>query len=128
MRLKIDFVDGVLRAEIRERETAEETREIAEAIFAEREKHGALSILMPTRDSRPICKVEEYGLSKILERIAAIPGLRVASVAEDSGLHSAHQYIELLARQRGVAYRAFTREDEALAWLREHRGIGKSSG
>jgi hypothetical protein len=116
------MLGDVLRVDIRERETAEETREIAEKTFAEREKHGALAILMAVRSSRPIFKVEEYGLSGIFARLLAIPGLRLAVVAEDSALHSAHQYVELLARQREVPYRAFRDEKEALAWLQAPRG------
>lgn len=121
MHLQFEVLDEVLRVEIRERETADETREIAEKTFAERGKHGSLALLMVVRSSRPIFKVEEYGLSAILGRIAAVPGLRVAAVADDSALHSAHQYVEFLAKQKAVAYRAFTREKEALAWLRSPR-------
>jgi hypothetical protein len=121
MQLKFEMLDDVLRVEIRERETAQETREIAARTFAEREKHGVLALMMVTRDSRPIFKVEEYGLSGILARLAAIPGLRIASVAAESALHSSHQYIELIAGQRGVPYRAFTSEAQALAWLRSPR-------
>ena len=72
----------VLRVDIHGRETPEETREIAEKAFAERERRGAKALLMVIRGSRAIFKVEEYGLSQILQRIAAIPGLRVAAVAE----------------------------------------------
>ncbi len=121
MQLKFEVLHDVLRVEIRGRETAAETKEIADRTFAEREKRGVLALMMVMKDSRPIFKVEEYGLSGILGRIAAIPGLRIASVAADSALHSSHQYIELIARQRGVAYRAFTDEAEALAWLRSPR-------
>ena len=121
MQLTTSLLGDVLRVDIRQRQTAEETREIAETAFAERERAGVLGILLMTRDSRPIFKVEEYGLSAILERIAAIPGLRVAAVSDDSALHAAHEYIELIARQRGAAYRAFRKEADALAWLREPR-------
>jgi hypothetical protein len=48
-----------------------------------------------------------------------VPGLRLAAVTDDSGLHAAHEYIEVLALQRGVPYRAFTSEARALAWLRD---------
>lgn len=119
MRLDFTLRDGVLHAEIRGRETAEETRALADATFAEIERTGARAVLMRIRDSRTIFKVEQYGLTGILERIAAVPGLRIAAVAEDAALHSAHQYIEVLARQRNVAYRAFSREAEALDWLQK---------
>jgi hypothetical protein len=118
MDVRFELLSGVLRVEIRGRETPQETRELAERVFAEREKHESLAILMCVRESRPIFKVEDYGLSGILDRIRAIPGLRVAVVTDDSGLHAAHEYIEVLALQRGVPYRAFTSEAKALAWLR----------
>ena len=117
VQLGFERIGGVLRVDIRGRETAEQTRELAEAVFAERERQGVTAVLLRVRESRTIFKVEQYGLSGILERIAAIPGLRVAAVAEDAELHAAHQYIELLARQRAVAYRAFKSEADALAWL-----------
>ncbi len=119
MQVKFEGLPGVLRVEIRGRETAQQTRELAERIFAEREKHGALAILMCIRASRPIFKVEDYGLSGILDRLRAVPGLRVAAVTDDSGLHAAHEYIAVLALQRGVPYRAFTSEARALARLRD---------
>ncbi|HYD58688.1 MAG TPA: hypothetical protein VEB41_17420 [Burkholderiales bacterium] len=117
MEVSIQHADGIVRVEIRNRESADETRAVAEATFAEIERSGARAALMRIRDSRPIFKVESYGLSGILERIAAYDGLRVAVVADDAELHAAHQYVEVLARQRGVPYRAFRTEEEALAWL-----------
>ncbi len=121
MQLKFAVLNDVLRVEIRERETAAETREIAERTFAEREKLGLLAILLVVRDSRPIFKVEEYGLSAILERVRRVPGLRIASVSDDSALHSSHEYIEFLAKQRDTTYRAFVSEKDALVWLRAPR-------
>ena len=117
MELRFERIGGVLRVEVRGRETAAQTRELAEAVFAERERQGVTALLLRVRDSRTIFKVEQYGLSEILGRIAAIPGLRVAAVADDAELHAAHQYIELLAGQRAAAYRAFKSEADALAWL-----------
>ena len=77
-----------------------------------------VEVLISSKDSRPIFKVEEFGISGLFERALAIPGLRVAAATDDPGLHAAHEYVELLAAQRGVAFRAFTGEREALAWLR----------
>lgn len=121
MQLKFELLADVLRVEIRDREAAAETREAVEKTLAEREKHGALSLLIVVRNSRAIFKVEEYGLSQHLAVAAAIPGLRAATVTDDATLYTAHQYLELIARQRGVALRAFRTEAEALAWLRSPR-------
>lgn len=118
MRMKLELLGDVLRVDVRERETAEETREIAEAVLAERDKLGVLAILISSKDSRPIFKVEEFRISELFDRALAIPGLRVAAATDDRALHAAHEYVELLAAQRGVPFRAFTSEREALAWLR----------
>ncbi|HUG77524.1 MAG TPA: hypothetical protein VML57_08580 [Burkholderiales bacterium] len=71
---------------MRERETAEETRELAGAIFAERDKHCVLAILMWAKDSRPIFKV-----------VRAIPGLRIVVAAEDRGLQEALAWLRSAA-------------------------------
>lgn len=107
--------------EVRNRETVEETRELIQAMFAQREKHAVLAILIVVKDSRPIFKVDGYGLGEVLERVKAIPGLRIAGVAEDPGLRASQEYVTLLAQQRGAPMQRFATEDEALAWLRAPR-------
>jgi len=69
------------------------------------------------RESRAIFKVEDYGLSDYFKTMAAQPGARVALVGDSSESYAAHGYIELLARQRGLAVRAFRDEADALEWL-----------
>jgi hypothetical protein len=46
-----------------------------------------------------------------------VPEARVALVADSSEMHSAHQYIELLARQQNANVRAFRDEAPAREWL-----------
>ena len=110
MHLKFELLPGVLRVEVTERETAEETRQLIEGIFAERAKHGVLSVMVVTLKSRPIFKVEDYGLQAVIARVAAIPGLRIAGVATEPDLRSAHEYVTLLASQRGAPMRNFATE------------------
>ncbi|MBV8031582.1 MAG: hypothetical protein JO035_08745 [Betaproteobacteria bacterium] len=121
MKFTIEVVGDVLRAEVSERETADEARQFFEAIMAEREKTGALSILIMVRDSRPLYKVEDYQLSHWIERVKAIPGLRVAGVAHERDLKSAQDYVTLLASQRDAPMRNFPSEAQAISWLREPR-------
>ena len=121
MELKFDLLPGVLRMEMRRRESAEETREAIDRMFAEREKHGVLGILVVTRESRPLFKVEEYDLTSVFSRALAIPGLRIAGWTDDSATRAAHDYVTLLASQRKAPLRNFASEAEALAWLREPR-------
>jgi hypothetical protein len=118
MRVKVERVGAVLRVEVEERETAEEALELTERILAERERHGLQALLIVSRHSRPLFKLDDYGFSRVMERLRAVPGMRVALVAGDEALHAAHQYAVLRAAQRGVTCRAFLRERDALAWLR----------
>lgn len=121
MKLSIELAGDILEVDFSQRETPEETRDMIEAIFREVEAHRVVSVLIRGRDSRPIFKVEGYNLSEVLARIAAVPGLRLASVTADSDLRASHDYVTLLAAQRNVPMRVFDNEDDALDWLREPR-------
>lgn len=118
MKFKIEVQHDYLRVVMAGRHTAVENRAAARAILEALERHRLSKILVSIRQSRAIFKVEEYRLSDIFERFAAIPGLKVALVSDSQELYASHQYIELLASQRGLAYRAF-RDDErsAINWL-----------
>jgi hypothetical protein len=117
MRYAIDPREGYLRAELIERETPEETRTFGEAVHAAMREKRLPRVLVVVRASRPIFRVEEYQLSEFLTRFADIPGCRVALVSDSKELAAAHEYVELIAGQRGVPLRAFTDEASATQWL-----------
>lgn len=50
--------------------------------------------------------------------MAAIPGMKIALASDSRELAAAHEYMQLIAAQRGVAVRAFADEQAALEWLR----------
>jgi hypothetical protein len=118
LRSRITIEKDHLRAELTGRETAGETagflKEVAAALF----EHERSRVLVVVRESRAIFKVEDYGLSEYFKTMAGTPGARVALVGDSSESYAAHGYIELLARQRGLAVRAFRDEAAALEWLR----------
>ena len=109
--------EGYLRAEMLGRESAEQTREFVEAIVAALLSRETPRLLISLRDSRPVFKVEEWNLSGSLEKVAGLPALKVAFVADTRELRLSQEYIALLARQRGLAFQAFAQEKDALAWL-----------
>ena len=117
MRYRIDVREGYLRAEMIERETAQETRQFSDAVHAAMQENGVARLLVIVRSSLPIFRVEEYQLSQFFGRVAAIPGLRVALVSDSRELAAAHEYVELIAGQKGIALRAFQAEPPALEWL-----------
>jgi len=119
MHYTIAVVQGVLRAELFGRKTAEETQEFIAAVAAEALKTGVTRILVWVRNSRPIFRVEQYGLSEHFRKAAAnSAGYRLALLADADDVRSAHEYVETLARQAGVPLRTFRSEAAALDWLR----------
>jgi hypothetical protein len=117
MRFRIEAGPELLRVEIRGRETPEETIAIVEAILGERERHDLRRVLIIVRESRTIFRVEQYRLSEIFARLVTMPGIKVALVSDSAELYASHEYIELLARQKGLAVQSFKNEESATAWL-----------
>jgi triosephosphate isomerase len=114
---RIEPLGDVLRAELFRRETADETREFVAALTAKARQDGFTLILVSVRNSRPIFKVEQYGISAAFREMARAPAVSVALVGDSEELRSAHQYVELLARQQNANLRAFRDEGAALQWL-----------
>jgi hypothetical protein len=121
MRITIEKRAGYLKAEMLERDTAEETKQFVMAILAELQKGGTPRVLISTRQSRPLYKVESWDLSSALDQLMALKDrLRVAFVSDSRELALSQEYIEFLAKQRGLAFRTFAGEPAAIAWLTEN--------
>ena len=117
MNFRIEPLGDVLRAELYRRETVDETREFIAALAAKARQCGFTRVLISVRNSRPIFKVEQYGISEAFREMARSPAVSVALVGDSEELRSAHQYIALLARQQNVNLSAFRDEPAALQWL-----------
>ena len=117
MRYNIDLCDGYLRGEMIDRETAEETRAFVAALVSAVREYRVPKVMIVVRSSRPIFKVEEYRLSDTLKDIAAISGLKVALTSDTKELTASQEYIELIARQKGLQFRTFPSEKAAEDWL-----------
>jgi len=108
-----------LRAELAHREALEEMREFLRAVA--RNSARSPAILIRVRESKPLFHVERGGLVECLVQIAHAPRHRVALVADTADLQASHEYLELIARQRGVRVRSFRSETEALLWFKDQR-------
>lgn len=119
MQLTLAAATGYLRAELVGRRTAEETRLAHAEVIAACRRLRIYSVLAVVRGSVPIFKVEQYGLSATLQSLkAGGEPWRIALVSDTPELRAAHEYIATLARQRGIAARAFRQEAPAAHWLR----------
>ncbi|MGH8740256.1 MAG: hypothetical protein ACREUN_05055 [Burkholderiales bacterium] len=120
MQLRIVRETAYLRAELRGRETPEQMREALVAILAECRRQDLWTLLVSTRASRPLFRVQEFGLASFLDEMS--PASRVALVAGNQELRAADDYIATMARQRKRNVRAFRSEAAAARWLHGPEG------
>jgi len=116
MLCEITVEAGYLRVDLFNRQTAEETRDAFAAIAAEARKHACSQILISVHASRPIFKVEQYGLPDYFRELG-----RIALTGDSAELRISQQYIESLARQNGINVRSFPNEQAALHWFKDRR-------
>jgi hypothetical protein len=118
MHYKIELAHGFIRAELSERRTAEETQEFIKAVAAQTAQTGCARVLVSVRKSRPIYKINSYGITEYFRQAAANPDGRVALVSDSDDMRSSQQYIEMLGREQGAKVKAFRDESAAIEWLR----------
>ncbi len=117
MAYRIAVEQNFFRAELVDRETVKETKDFLRAVARHSARHS--SILIHVRASKPIFQVEHYGLIDDFKEIARTPSHQIALLADAVDLHASHEYIELIARQRGLNVRSFRSEAEALEWFKD---------
>ena len=123
MQYKIAMERGFLRADLLERETAEETRTFLRAVVLESVKHGCSRILVHVRSSKTLFTVERYGVLETFKKLASDPAHRIALLGDTVELGMSHDYVALLARQQGISLRNFQNESEAVEWVRDRRQL-----
>ncbi len=121
MQYKIAMESGFLRADLLERETAEETRRFLRAVVFESIRHGCSRVLVHVRSSKTLFTVERYGVLETFKRLASDPAHRIALVGDTVEMGMSHDYVALLARQQGITLRNFHNESQAIEWLSDRR-------
>src|ERR1700704_5798010 len=121
MHYRIGMERGFLRAELLERETAEETRRFFRAVVFESVRHGCSRVLVHVRSSKTLFTVERFGVLETFKKLAADPAHRIALLGDTVELGMSHDYVALLARQQGITLRNFKNESEAVEWVRDRR-------
>jgi len=115
---------GFLRAELLERETAEETRRFLRAVVFESARHACSRVLVHVRSSKTLFTVERFGVLETFKKIASDPAHRIALLGDTVELGMSHDYVALLARQQGITLRNFQHEQQAIEWVRDRRRPG----
>ena len=121
MQYRIAMERGFLRAELLERETAEETRRFFRAVVFESVRHGCSRVLVHVRSSKTLFTVERFGILETFKKLASDPAHRIALLGDTVELGMSHDYVVLLARQQGITLRNFKNESQAIEWVRDRR-------
>ena len=121
MEYKVSAEPAHLRAELHRRETVEETQAFLRAVVQENARYRRACVLIVVRHSKPVFQVSAHRLIDYFEVLHDKGAHSIALFGDTRDLDMSHQYIELLARQRGLNVRSFVRESAALAWLKDRR-------
>lgn len=116
MRYQISAGPEYLRAELFNRQTAQETAEFLSAVAEECIQRRCYRVLISVHSSKPIFTVERYGLSSFIELALKHSG-QFALLADSRESRIAQEYVVMLARLRGVNVRTFRDEAAAGQWL-----------
>ncbi len=118
MQWQLTVAKDYLKAELTGRETAAETRDFLRAVAAAAAAHSFRHVLISVRTSKPLFKVDDYGIGEFLSMVANEKEGRVALLADSEEVRTSHEYVEVLARQCGAQVRSFRSEAAAVEWLR----------
>jgi len=129
MKYRIAVEGEFLRADLYDRVTMDETRSFLRAVRARQGTFGGTRILIAMWRSVPLFKTNGHGsLLDEFKAIAPDDHHRIALLADSRPLRLSHEYLEGLARARGIGLRSFADEASARRWLQERRtGIERRS-
>jgi hypothetical protein len=99
------------------REGVADARDVLQRIIGAINSSYHRRLLIAVRHLEAIFNVADYGLLDAITRLAGVPGLKIAVVADTDELLLSCRYIETLASERNLAAKAFASEDKALDWL-----------
>ncbi len=120
MKYTIADKEQYIRADLFERQSAEDTAAFLRAIGVERRKHQRKGVLICVHAPRAFFHVEKWHASRFLETLAGLGGVRVALVSRHFEVRLLHEYLEVLARLKHAPLRAFGNDAAALRWLLAH--------
>lgn len=127
-RVRYTIVDrqDYLRADLLERDNAEETKAFVEAIREALDKAARTRLLICVHAPRAFFRIEKYDASRFLQELAGRPEVRVALVSRYFEVRLLHQYLEVLARLKGAQLRSFGDDRSAIRWLMQPLGTVSS--
>lgn len=120
-RYKITLDDGYVRAELRNRRTAEEMELFLGTVAASCAVLERSHVLISVHSSNPMSMVERSVFFAHLSKLWSNPAHRIAILGDAVVPGIPHEYVKSLAQQNGAKVRGFENEAAALQWVRDRR-------
>jgi hypothetical protein len=122
MRYKITAKSEFLVAQLFDRDTAEETQEFLRAVVLENKTQRRRLVLLDIRSSRPLFHdPERLRLFDDFKELLFDRSCKLALLGDTKELCISHEYLTLLAQQRGLNVRSFRDRVVAFKWLHDRR-------
>ncbi len=107
-----------LRADLFNRETAEETQEFFDHVAGQALRNGRRNVLIWVHSSSPVFAVERSGFFTQLRGLGADPSHKIGLLADTAELGYSHEYLESLGALHGLNVRHFVDQPSVIAWFR----------
>ena len=117
MDIEISSRPGYLSITVAKRQGVQDARNALQRIIDAIEASDKRRLLIAVQESEAIFNVADYGLLDGIARLAGIPGVKIALVADTDELHLSYRYVEALAAERNLLAKAFRCDAAALEWL-----------
>ena len=118
MQYHIDADEEFLRVTVSGRDTDRPPSEMCAAVLAESRKRSRSRILIELDQKFPLSPTSQFQLITNLPKIGFTAGERIALVHRTPQAQEANEFINLLAKNHGVAVRNFSAVELAKDWLR----------
>jgi len=119
MQYTIAVDEEFLRVKVWGREADRPPSEVCAAVLEESRKTGRKRILIELDQKVPLSPTNQYAVVTRLPELGLTAEHRLALVHSTAAMSDANQFINLVARNRGIMVRNFRSVEGAESWLRE---------
>ena len=122
---RITLAADFLRAELFDRETADEVKSFLRIVADACEKNQRACILLRVHPMTPMFQDDPYELFRYIGALPLPPSWKIALVGDTTDFQATHESVEAVAGKFKLNLWAFQNEAQALPWFRDWRQRGE---
>ena len=122
---RITLATDFLRAQLFDRETADDVKSFLRAVANACEKSERACILLQIHPMTPIFHDDPYELIRYIATLPLPPSWKIALIGDTTDFQGTHESVEAVAGRFRLNLWVFQDEAQALLWLRDWRQRGE---